>query len=137
MISSHPPYKETIAWFLLVLLKPLCVHRVQTYVCVNLLNPTCSQLQSPVCSAYRLTQHSAHLYGWCCKSGSALFALMVTWNYAYSPFDYLKLTFKHTKIANNSKNRDQLKSKNNKHETTFLQLEPAHTQEKWCNFSTT
>ena len=123
---DHPPNKEAIAWFLLVLLKPLCVRRVQRYVCVNLLNPTCRQLQSPVCSAYRLTQHSAHFYGWCCKSGSALFELMLTWYYAHSPLNYHKLTFKHTKIANNPKNWDQLKSKKNKHETTFLQFEPAH-----------
>ena len=33
------------ARFTTVLIKPLCVRRVQRYVCVNLLNPTCIQPQ--------------------------------------------------------------------------------------------
>ena len=52
VISSDPPCKEWNARFITVPLKPLCVRRVQRYVCVNLLNPAYVQLNFPVCAAY-------------------------------------------------------------------------------------
>ena len=49
VISSDPQFKKDNVRFTTVLLKTLCVRRVQRYVCVNLSKPACIQLQIPVC----------------------------------------------------------------------------------------
>ena len=60
VISSDPSCKKDNDRFTTVLLKPLCVRRVQRYVCANLSKPACIQLQIQGCAAFSLNSTPAH-----------------------------------------------------------------------------